>query len=293
MGRRPEGQVNRWTVSAAIILTFAVAAGCSRAMLEPMPDVKGRMAIKISKELPDGSDLGVGVHRIPDTSVYVSGYFGDAMQTGQFFGVVGMVAAEASAKGTAEKKTSHVGALRLDMFGAAQRVLTDELARGDRNRFASAGPAEATLEIVPYLVVATTGSDRMRPWVFLKTSLKDSAGTVKWKTRYMVSLGEPRPLEGPGGWAVGDGVWLRSMVDHALRTATWLLMRDASGTLPRHTGRDVKVKAQWPWSKEPMEYAAEVLDETRESIIFVAKLIDGPASGVTVFEKRSVQVTYK
>ena len=257
---------NRWTVSGVIILLVAIATGCSRVVLEPMPDIKGRVAIRISKELPDGSDLGAGVQRIPNTSVYVS---------------------------TAEKKTAHVGALSLDMFSAAQRVLADELARADRNRFVTAGPADATLEIVPYLVVATTGSDRIRPWVFLKTSLKDAAGTVKWKTRYMVSLGEPRPLEGPNGWAAGDGVWLRTMIDHGLRTATWLLMRDASGTLPRNTGRDVKVKAQWPWSKEPVEYTAEVLDETRENIILVAKLIDGPAAGVTVFEKRSVQLTVK
>jgi len=68
-------------------------------------------------------------------------------------------------------------------------------------------------------------------------------------------------------------------------------MRDASATLPRHTGRDVKIKTQWPWSKEPFEYGAEILEETPDKIIFVAKLIDGPASGVTVLERRSAQVT--
>lgn len=58
------------------------------------------------------------------------------------------------------------------------------------------------------------------------------------------------------------------------------VLRDAPGTLPRHTGRDVKIKTQWPWSKEPFEFGAEILEETPDKIIFVAKVIDGPASGV-------------
>src|SRR5262245_40128599 len=277
--------------SVVFILTLVVAAGCSRAMLEPMPEVKGRVAIKVSGEVPSGSDLGVGAHRIPDTLVYVTGYFTDAMEAGQFFGALGMIAAESSAKSTAEKKTAHLAPLRLDMPSAARRVVTDRVARADSNRFATTSAGDATLEITPYLVVTSTGNDRMRPWVFVKSVLKDNGGSEKWKTRYMVSLGEPRPLEGPNGWVTGDGSSLRSAVDQGLQTAIGLMMRDASGTLPRHTGRDVKIKTQWPWSKEPFEYGAEILEETPDKIIFVAKLIDGPASGVTVLERRSAQVT--
>jgi hypothetical protein len=276
--------------SVVCLVTLVAAAGCSRAMLEPMPEVKGRVAIKVSSDVPNGSDLGVGAHRIPNTLVYVTGYFTDAMQTGQYFGALGMIAAEGSAKSTAEKKTAHLTPLRLDMAGAAQRVVADRVARADSNRFAAAN-ADATIEITPYLVVTSTGDDRMRPWVFVKTVLKDNGGAEKWKTRYMVSLGEPRPLEGPNGWVTGDGSSLRSAVDQGLHTAIGLLMRDASGTLPRHTGHDVKIKTQWPWSKEPFEYGAEILEETPDKIIFVAKLIDGPASGVTVLERRSAQVT--
>ena len=62
------------------------------------------------------------------------------------------------------------------MAGAAQRVLADRLGHADSNRFASTDPADATIEITPYLVVTSTGSDRMRPWVFVKTVLKDNGG---------------------------------------------------------------------------------------------------------------------
>jgi hypothetical protein len=277
----------------AFLVALVAFAGCSRAMLEPMPDVKGRVAIKVSSEVPSGSDLGVGAHRIPDTLVYVTGYFTDAMQAGQFFGALGVIAAESSAKSTAEKKTAHLTSLRLDMASATQRVVADRVGRADGSRFAAANAdnAAATIELTPYLVVTSTGDDRMRPWVFVKSVLRDNSGAEKWKTRYMVSLGEPRPLEGPNGWVTGDGSSLRSAVEQGLQTAIGLLMRDASGTLPRHTGHDVKIKTQWPWAKEPFEYNAEILEETPDRIIFVAKLIDGPASGVTVLERRSAQVT--
>jgi len=283
--------MDRRLSGVAVVVLILVAAGCSRAMLEPMPDVKGRVAIKMSSETLSGSDLGVGAHQIPDTQVYVTGYFTDAMQTGQYFGVIGMIASNASAKSTAERKTSHVSALRVDMPAAAQRVLAERLARADRDRFAVTGASDATIEITPYLVVTTTGEDRMRPWVFVKAVLKDTGGAEKWKTRYMVSLGEPRPLEGANGWITGDGSSLRSAVDQGLQTAITLLMRDASGRLPRHTGHDVKIKTQWPWSKEAFEFNAEILEETTDKITFVAKVIDGPASGVTVLERRSAQVT--
>ncbi|MGH7311758.1 MAG: hypothetical protein ACREJV_01200 [Candidatus Rokuibacteriota bacterium] len=289
MDQRPQRKLDHWFVTAVLVLMVVGASGCA-AMHQPMPDIKGRLAISVSSELPNGHEIAAGVHRLPDTAVYVSGYFADAMQTGQFFGALGMIAAEASARSRAEKKTAHVTALRLDMAAAARRILSDQLARGDVNRFASSGPADATVEVVPYLVVASTGNDQMRPWVFVKTSLKDNGGAEKWKMRYIVSLGEPRSLEGPNGWVAGDGSSLRSAVNQALRTAIDLLMRDASGQLQRHTGRDVKVKAQWAWSKEMVEYAAEVLDETAERMTIATKTMRGISDGVIVIDKTSIRL---
>jgi hypothetical protein len=130
----------------------------------------------------------------------------------------------------------------------------------------------------------------MRPWVFVKTRLKDKTGAEKWKMRYIVSLGEPRPLEGPGGWAAGDGAFLRLAVDQALRTALDLMMRDASGRLQRQAGRDVKVRAQWAWSKEMVEYAAEILDETTDRMVIATKTMSGLSDGVIVIDKTSIRM---
>jgi hypothetical protein len=65
-------------------------------------------------------------------------------------------------------------------------------------------------------------------------------------------------------------------------------MRDASGSLPRLTGRDVKVKTQWMWSKEWFEFPAEVLDETKDAYILASKR--GASSVVAVMDKRSVSI---
>src|SRR5262245_42905421 len=116
---------------------------------------QGRVAIKVSNEVPSSSDLGVGAHRIPDTLVYVTGYFTDAMETGKYFGALGMIAADASAKGTAEKKSAQLAPLRLDIPGTAHRVLADRMRRADASRFAAPNAGDVTIEITPYLVVTT------------------------------------------------------------------------------------------------------------------------------------------
>jgi hypothetical protein len=140
-------------------------------------------------------------------------------------------------------------------------------------------------------VVCSTGNDQVRPWVFLKTSLKDGAGEEKWKTRYIVSLGQPRALAGPNGWAPGDGSTLRAAVDKGLRTAVDLMLRDASGSLAR-TERPVKIRTQWPWVKEAMDVTADVLEETPDRLVVLPKVGDVSVfAGVNVLDKSAVTIT--
>jgi len=56
-------------------------------------------------------------------------------------------------------------------------------------------------EIVPYLVVNFIGDEQVRPWVVLKTLLKDAKGEELWKTKYVAGVGEVRPLVGERGGA--------------------------------------------------------------------------------------------
>jgi hypothetical protein len=247
MRGRPD---NSAPLGMTLFLVVAVAvSGCSQAMRSPMPDVAGRLAVTVSAEGPSkATDLPTGVHQIPDTAVFISGYQGESMKVGSYFGLVGVLAADAAASRTSEKKAESArDQLRFDLPAVTQRVLAQEILRTDGTRFRTgAAGGDGSLEIVPYLVVSSTGNDQVRPWVFLKTTLKDAAGDAKWKTRYIVSLGPPRSLGGPNGWAAGDGASLRAAVDAGLHRAVALMMKDASGALARTGGRAAKVKTQWP-----------------------------------------------
>jgi len=278
-----------------LVVGAVVASGCSQAMRSPMPDVTGQLAVKVSTEGPSKStDLPTGIHQVPDTAVYISGYQGESMKVGQHFGLIGVLAAEAAASRTSEKKAeSAQGHLRLDLPGWTERVVAQEIPRAGAARLVANGAGgNGALELVPYLVVSSTGNDQVRPWIFLKTTLKDAGGDTKWKTRYIVSLGPPRPLGGPNGWAAGDGASFRAAVDAGLRRAVILMMKDTSGALARTGGRPVKLKTQWPWVKEPLVIAADVLEETPDSLIVLPKVGDLTTfAGINVLDKTSVSLT--
>jgi hypothetical protein len=193
----------------------------------------------MTKETASGwTDMPIGVHRIPETSVYVSGHQG-AAGIGALFGPIGLAAAHAAAQSTGEKKAGDPAALRIDIAAEADRVLKEELdRRREVARFATAGDrADATLEIVPFIVLTFIGEERVRPWVVLKARLLDLGGDEKWKTRYITSLGAPRPLTGDTGWTSDGGQPLRSVIDRSLKRGIDVMLRDAVGALPRGKGR--------------------------------------------------------
>lgn len=115
MGPHRTSQVRRVIRSVVVVLTAIAITGCAHALSQPMPDLKGRLALKVLNEQPSKmSEMPIGVHQIPDTSVYVSGHQG-AAGVGVLFGIIGVAAAHAAAQSTGEKKTQDVQAqLRLD-----------------------------------------------------------------------------------------------------------------------------------------------------------------------------------
>jgi hypothetical protein len=277
-----------------VLLSAVTLAGCSQAMRLPMPEAKGPVAVKVSAERPSkANDMPPGIHQVPDTSVYIAGYQGEAMKVGMHFGLIGMLAADAAAKNTSEKKAEGAKSqLQLDMRVATERILAEQLRRADGNRVVGSGARQnGVLEVVPYLVVSSTGNDQVRPWVFLKTTLKDGAGEEKWKTRYIVSLGRPRALTGPNGWAA-DGSVLRAAIDNGLRTGVELMLRDASGGLPRTSARAAKIRTQWPWVKESIDVEVDVLEETPDKLIVLPKVGDVAVfAGINVLDKDAVTLT--
>ena|SRR2546425_1447560 len=280
--------------SAVVFVIAIVATGCAHALSQPMPDLKGQLAVKVLNEQPSTmNDMPLGVYQIPDTSVYVSGHQG-ASNVGLLFGIIGVAAAHAAAQSTGEKKTQEAQAhLRIDLRMLTEEALTQELARRADGRFVPPdGARVSSLEVIPYVVVNFIGEDKARFWVVLKTALKDASGDQKWKTRYHAGVGEARPLTGEGGWASDDGAPVREVVRRNLRLAVDALLRDASGGLPRGTGRTVLVKTQWVWMKPFFERNAEVLEETEDALTVVPDAPDGFVfAGVNILDKKSITVT--
>jgi len=287
--------IGRELRALVVVLAGIAATGCAHALSQPMPELKGQLALKVLTEQPSKmNDMPLGVYQIPDTSVYVSGHQG-ASNVGMLFGIIGVAAAHAAAQSTGEKKTQDATThLKVDLRSITEQMLADELSRrADSGRFAPVGSAgNGTIEIIPYLVVNFIGEDRARFWVALKTSLKDAGGEEKWKTKYHAGVGEARPLTGEGGWASDDGGPVRDVVGKNLRLAIDALLRDASGTLPRGTGRTVAIKTQWVWMKPFFESRAAVLEETEDTLVVVPDVMDGFVfAGVNILDKKSITVT--
>lgn len=273
----------------SVLVGAVLATGCAT-LGRPMPEVKGPLAVSVATERPSGwTDMPIGVHQIPDSSVYVSGHQG-AAGAGAAFGLIGLAAAHAAASATGEKKAGDPAALRIDIVAETRRVLDEELGRRrDPGRFAAAGaPSGATLEVVPYVVLTFVGQERVRPWVVLKTALKDGGGSEQWKTRYMATLDEPRVLGGDDGWAARGGEPLRGAIDRALRAGVEVLLRDAAGQLARGQGRVTKVRGHWVWVKEPLEVSAEILEELPDRLVVRPEVPDGVVfAGISVLDVRA------
>ena len=287
LGHRPV----MWRVS--VLLSAVALAGCA-ASTTPMPDVDGRLAIRVSRE--QLSSRRFGTHQIPGTSIYVSGHQGGS-EIGMQFGPIGLLAGHAAAQSTGETKIKeaepHLG---LDIPGLAERMLADELARRpDTSRFVMAGgmATAGTLEIKPYVVINFVGHDQARLWVVLQTALKDAS--QKWKLQYIAGVGEPRRIAGQHGWAAEDGALLRQAVDRNLRLATDLLLRDTSRALPRDSRRLATVHAHWLWMKEPRTRLAIVLDETEQLLAVLPCVYEKDAdgfvhTGMTILDAKAVTV---
>jgi len=279
-----------------VVLAFAVAAtGCSHALSQPMPAASGRLALAVTREQPSKTnDMPLGVHQIPDASVYVSGHQG-AIGVGMLFGLVGVAISHAAAQSTGESKTEAVAQqLRLDVAEMAERAVAQAMAlREDDERLALATPAPGgRLELAPFLLLNFVGNDQVRPWVVVRATMKDPKGGETWKTRYFACGDDRRPLAGPDGWAPGEGGEpLRAAAESSLRAVLDVFFRDVAGQLERGKGKAATIKGQWPWVKQPLAISAEIVAEIDDLLVVVPKVSDAIVfAGVIIVPRTLVEV---
>src|SRR3954470_966769 len=154
-------------LASAPVLMAQTAAPQGPAGAAPAP--ASATTIVFSEKGANGmSDLPMGVHRIPDSNVVVSGYQGGG-GIGMLFGVVGMLVQSSINTETGTGKVRNVeDDLRFDVRAKAIDM-TNTIMAGDKFRTAftlTPQPGGSTMTVTPYVVLTfVKKSDDVRPYI--------------------------------------------------------------------------------------------------------------------------------
>lgn len=230
--------------------TAAPAAAPAAAPLSLFIDGKG----------PNGmSDLPMGVKRIPDSNIVVSGHQkGGAL--GLLFGVVGMAIQSAANTDAGGKRTNDLqDALRFDVTGRASElagsILAEEAFRGAYTLATAESPSGVTM--VPYIVLTFVNETDVRPFIVLKTKLDPEAGSKKPRTiKYFCCEGPAMPLAGEGSLTANNGEKLKALLNAELDTALRIMLMDRRQPFARNDDARLDVNGSLPFVGKPFKWRA-------------------------------------
>jgi len=236
------------------------------------------------------SDLPMGVHRIPDSNVVVSGYQGGG-GIGMLFGVVGMLVQSSINTETGTSKVRNVeDDLRFDVRAKAIDM-TNTIMAGDKFRTAftlTPQPGGSTMTVTPYVVLTfVKKSEDVRPYIVLKTKVAtggDSGKTIK----YFCCEGKPVPL---ASLTENNGARLKELLTAELDTAVNVMLLDRSQPFPRNDEAKLNTNGLLPFVGKPLKwrgfdlgsYKDDKLVEFRGGIIVF--------SGVNIVEPGGLELT--
>ncbi len=199
------------------------------------------------------SDLPMGVHRIPDSDVVVSGYQGGG-GIGMLFGIVGVLVQSSINAETGTGKVQNVeDDLRFDVRAKAIEM-TNTIMAGDQFRTAftlTPQPGGSTMTVAPYVVLTfVKKTDDVRPYVVLKTKVAtgdDSGKTVK----YFCCEGKAIPL---ASLTENNGARLKEVLTSELETAVNVMLLDRSQPFPRNDEAKLDVTGLLPFVGKPLKW---------------------------------------
>ncbi|MFM5886349.1 MAG: hypothetical protein ACKOQ3_13665 [Novosphingobium sp.] len=248
-------------------------------------------AIVFSEKGANGmSDLPMGVHRIPDSNVVVSGYQGGG-GIGMLFGVVGTLVQSSINAGTGTAKVRDVeDDLRFDVRAKAIDMVSTAMAS---DRFKSAftltpQPDGSTMTITPYVVLTfVKKTEDLRPYIVLKTKVatgSDSGKTIK----YFCCEGKPLPL---ATLTENDGARLKEMLTAELDTAVNVMLLDRSQPFPRNDEAKIKTNGLLPFIGKPMKWGGFDLGPYKDYRLVEFRGGIFVFSGVNIVEPDGLEIT--
>jgi hypothetical protein len=236
------------------------------------------------------SDLPMGVHRIPDSNVVVSGYQGGG-GIGMLFGVVGMLVQSSINTEAGTGKVRNVeDDLRFDVRAKAIDM-TNTIMAGDKFRMAftlTPQPSGSTMTVTPYVVLTfVKKTDEVRPYIVLKTKVAtggDSGKTIK----YFCCEGKPAPL---ASLTENNGARLKELLTTELDTAVNVMLLDRSQPFPRNDQAKLDTNGLLPFVGKPLKWRGFDLGSYKDN-----KLIEFRGglfvfSGVNIVEPGGLELT--
>jgi hypothetical protein len=202
------------------------------------------------------ADLPMGVHRIPDSNVIISGHQKGG-GVGMLFGVVGMAIQSSANTQTGTAKVHNVeDDLRFGATAMAVDLTRTILADGKYGeRFKlSPQPGDRTLNVTPYVVITFVNETDVRPYIVLKTKPAAGApGESPKALKYFCCEGKPLPLLGEGGLAENNGARLKALLTSELETAIQVMLQDRSQPYPRDKQSRVTFNGSLPFVGKPFK----------------------------------------
>jgi len=238
-----------------LFLAAALAALSAQPLLAQATDATAPAlpptSIFITDKGPNGmSDLPMGVKRIPDSNIVVSGHQKGG-PLGLLFGVVGMAIQSAANTDAGGKRTNDIqDALRFDVTGRSKELATSILAE----EAFSGGYTLATEEspsavsVAPYIVLTFVNETDVRPYIVLKTKLDPEAGSKKARTiKYFCCEGPAMPLTGEGSLTENNGEKLKALLNTELETALRIMLLDRRQPFARNDDAKLDVNGSLPF----------------------------------------------
>lgn len=273
------------------VLAVTVLSGCATFKnAEPAPRQTQPMALRFQEgELSSWNDLPLGIYRVPNSQVIVSGHQkGGAI--GMLLGPVALAVQNSLNTNAGRETTTGAGnALQVNLTNQARSIASRLLSDGSRNKgiTTQAQPGAPVLTVATAVVLNFQSDTEARPYVVLKVELRGAVGSKPiWSTKYFSSTAEQRPLVGPGSWTADQGSAFRRVITEDLERGMAFMIADILDPQPRDSARLTVVQGNFPFMQRRFQTTGYLVGNQGTHIAFIPRLSDVVVfTGINVMDK--------
>lgn len=235
------------------------------------------------------SDLPMGVHRVPDSNVIISGHQGGGI--GALFGPIGMlVQSSINAEAGTGKVRNVEDDLRFDVRAKAIEM-TNTIMAGDKFRTAftlTPQPGGSTMTVTPYVVLTfVKKTEDVRPYIVLKTKVATGGDSGK-AIKYFCCEGKPVPL---ASLTENSGARLKELLTAELDTAINVMLLDRSQPFPRNDEAKIATSGLLPFVGKPLKWKGFDLGRYKDYNLVEFRGGAIVFSGVNIVEPGALEIT--